>query len=212
MLTFRKQSNKPILVHLLRKTGCILFLLLFARTLPGQSASLFDIEVAHVKVGNLITEKVKRDSLTFYVFKSEVDAWLIVKVRVSHLITCIYKGDKLLQADIRSVINKENYNSHVEWKKDHYEYDCSTYKYHKAGSTTDNIDFSVVRMYFDEPLQSGTIFAENYALFAPLQRLGHSAYRLDVEKNRNTFHFLDGVLQKVEMETPLFNYTIRKKK
>ncbi|HEV7230991.1 MAG TPA: DUF6134 family protein [Bacteroidia bacterium] len=188
-----------------------LLLLTWNARIQAQTSRLFDIEIAKIKVGNLIVEKVAKDSLSIYIFKSEVDAWLLVRIRVSHLITCVYRNDKLLKANIHSVINNKTYVSTVEWKKDHYDYDCSTYKYHKAGSTTENIDFSVVKMYFAEPLGKKQIFAENYGLFAPLQYLPHSEYRIDVEKNRNTFQYLNGTLQKVEMETPLFNYTIRRK-
>jgi hypothetical protein len=177
----------------------------------SQSMHVFQIEVAHIKVGELITEKVVKDSLTFYIFRSEVDAWMLIRVRVSHLITCVYKKDKLVLAEINSVINNQKYHSKVEWKSDHYEYDCSTYKYHKTGSLNENIDFSVVRMYFEEPLGKKQIFAENYGIFAPLLVLPGNNYRLEVEKNRNSFYYSGGILSKVEMDTPLFNYIIRRK-
>jgi hypothetical protein len=110
----------------------LLFLLLLTWSVPSnaQNSKLFDIEIAKIKVGNLIVEKVQKDSLSIYIFKSEVDAWLLVHIRVSHLITCVYKNDKLLKANIHSIINNKTYLSSIEWKKDHYDYDCSTYKYY----------------------------------------------------------------------------------
>ncbi len=192
---------------------CISFYLLVSTGgMRAQARSLFDIEVARVKVGNLVTEKIQKDSLTFYIFTSEVDAWLIVRVRVSHLIVCVYKKDKLIRADIHSVINKEKYVSHVEWKQDHYEYDCATYKYHKSGTLFEDIHFSVVKMYFEEPLEQQKIFTENYGVFSQLQRLKPSTYRLEVEKNKNTFYYNSSGLQRVDMETPLLHYSIRRKK
>ena len=195
-----------------KKAGISLILCLLLLTLKAQSPCYFDIEVARVKVGNLVTERLQKDSLTFYIFTSEVDAWLFVRVKVSHLITCVYKKDKLIRADIHSVINKEKYVSHVEWKKDHYDYDCSTYKYHKSGTVYEDIDFSVVKMYFEEPLGKQKIFAENYGVFSQLMVLKPFTYRLDVEKNKNTFYYNMGNLQRVDMDTPLLHYTIKRKK
>jgi hypothetical protein len=193
-------------------TGLFFCILLLPIRLKAQPPSYFDIEVAHVKVGNLVTERIQKDSLTFYIFTSEVDAWLFVRIKVSHLITCVYKKDKLIRADIHSIINKEKYISHVEWKQDHYEYDCSTYKYHKSGTLKENIDFSVVKMYFEEPVGKQKMFAENYGIFARMLLLKPSVYRLEVEKNKNTFYYTQSVLQRVDMDTPLLHYTIKRKK
>jgi hypothetical protein len=198
-------------MSLFRNRICLIVFLLLSLSSFAQDKSMFDIEVAKIKVGTLCTEKVKKDSTTFYIFRSEVDAGFIVRVHVSHLITCVYVNKKLIRADIHSVINKEKYVSSVVWNKDHYDYDCSTYKYHKVGILTDDIDFSVVKMYFEEPSVSTTIFAENYGLVCPLGRLKPSVYHLLVEKNSNTFHYANGIMQQVEMDTPLFNYVIKRK-
>jgi hypothetical protein len=192
------------------RTWLCLVLFLFSSVLLRAERRVFDIDVANIKVGNMVVEKVTKDSLTIYIFRSEVDAWLLVRVHVSHLITCVYKNDKLIKADIRSVINKETYISSVLWNKDHYDYDCSTYKYHKAGTLAENLDFSVVKMYFEEPTGKQKIFAENYGLICPIRTIHPSTYCLDVDKNRNTFHYANGCVQQVEMETPLFNYVIRR--
>ncbi len=193
------------------RTGLILLCFLFSAAFLQAETRVFDIDIANVKVGNMVVEKVVKDSLTIYIFRSEVDAWMLVRVHISHLITCIYKGEKLVKADIHSVINKEIYNSTVMWNKDHYDFDCSTYKYHKAGILAESLDFSVVKMYFEEPTGKEKIFAENYGLICPIRILKPSTYCLEVEKNKNTFHYSHGSVDHVDMETPLFNYVIRRK-
>jgi hypothetical protein len=67
-------------------------------------------------------------------------------------------------------------------------------------------------MYFEEPRNAAKLYTENYGLFSRLEKPFAGAYQITVEKNRNTFYYVQGRLEKVEMETPLFNYTIRRKK
>jgi hypothetical protein len=199
------------MTNFLRIQVCLIFIFFLSCRSFAQQTTLFDIEVAKIKVGSLVTEKVVKDSMTIYIFRSEVDAGFIMRVKVSHTISCVYIKNKLVRADIHSVINQDKYVSSVAWNKDHYDYDCSTYKYHKTGVLTRDIDFSVVKMYFEEPLVTGAIFAENYGVLCPLLCSKPSTYHLDVDKNSNTFHYANGLIQRVEMETPLFNYVIRRK-
>jgi hypothetical protein len=197
-----------------RATGYVWILLLVLLSIPAraQHPAIFDIEIAKVKVGNLVIEEVKKDSLRIYILKSEVDGWLLTKIRVSHLMTCVYKNNKLIRAEINSTINGKKYASYTVWENDHYKFDCNTHKYHNAGTTRENIDFSVVKMYFEEPRNAAKLYAENYGLFSMLEKPVAGAYQITVEKNRNTFYYVQGKLEKVEMETPLFSYTIRRKK
>jgi len=177
----------------------------------GQERTMFDIEIAKIKVGSLCTEKIVRDSMTIYIFRSEVDAGFIKRVKVSHTISCVYIHKKLIRANINSVINGEKYISSVNWNTDHYDYDCSTYKYHRSGKIIGDIDFSVVKMYFEEPSGNHMVLAENYGLLCSLNCTKPFTYHLDVDKNSNTFHYANGLMQQVEMDTPLFNYVIKRK-
>ena len=170
----------------------------------------YSIEVAGIKIGNLYTSKVIKGDLTFYYFESKVSIWLFMRITVTHEMVCVYNKNVLQTVDIHSFVNNEKYHSKIEWQNDHYNVDVKTYKYNNDSPIKDAIHFSVVKLFFEEPLEQKTILADNYGIMAPVTLLKPNVYQVQVIDKKNKYTYSNGALIKAEMESAIKNFVIRK--
>lgn len=178
----------------------------------GNEKGKYSIEVAGINIGNLYTSKVSKGDLTFYYFESKVSVWLFMQITVTHEMACVYNKNVLQTIDIHSFVNNEKYYSRIEWQNDHYNVDIKTYKYTNDKPLKDEIHFSVVKLFFEEPSEQKTILADNYGVMAPVTVLKPNVYQVKVLDKKNKYTYKDGALVKAEMEGVIKNFIIRKVK
>lgn len=188
---------------------CILSLTCLA---DGTETGKYKIEVAGINIGDLYTSKVVKGDLTFYYFTSKVSIWLFMQITVTHEMVCVYNKNVLQTADIHSFVNNENYNSRIEWQHDHYKVNVNTYKYSNDKPLKDAVHFSVVKLFFEEPLEQKAVLAENYGVMAPVTLLKPNVYQVQVIDKKNKYTFSNGALVKAEMQGVIKNFVIRRVK
>lgn len=186
---------------------CLISLACFA---DGTEKGKYTIEVAGINIGTLYTSKVTKGDLTFYYFESNVSVWLFMQITVTHEMACVYNKNLLQTVDIHSFVNNEKYYSRIEWQNDHYKVDVKTYKYTNDKPLKDEIHFSVVKLFFEEPSEQKAVLADNYGVMAPVTVLKPNVYQVQVLDKKNKYTYKDGALVKAEMEGVIKNFVIRK--
>ncbi len=72
--------------------------------------------------------------------------------------------------------------------------------------------WTTARMYFEEPVDQTTIFVESVLRECALSRQAPGVYVLDLPGNKsNTYHYVKGALQEVEVVRPMLNLVFRRR-
>ncbi len=73
------------------------------------------------------------------------------------------------------------------------------------------IPWTTSRMYFEEPVGQTSIFVESVLRECAMRRVGNGRYRLELPGNKsNTYRYVQGVLQEVEVDRPLMRLVFRR--
>lgn len=185
--------------------------LLIFLTLSGYATDevrRFDIELAGIKIGELTATRRKIDTLTHYYLESKVSFWLLLRVHVHHIQTAVYHEEKLLYSTVKTRSNRGEFSSSVIWNKKHYAVNASMYKYEHSGKINEDIDFNLLRFFFDEPKNVNLVLADGFGLMVPVSFLKDAYYEVEVHGERNKYFFTGGKLQRASMDGTIKNYEI----
>lgn len=191
---------------------CTASLVLFGGFSPvSKQVNVFEIKKAGIQVGTLYATLSQEGSYTIYVLSSSSSFWMGTRVFVKHYLKCVYDKNKLVRADMETNSSKGKYVSWISWKGDHYEYDVKSYKHNKSGKFPSPIDFSLVKMYFQEPpLSKRNALAENHAEMVKVACAGNHVFNAYVNEKPNVYYYNGGKLKKADLTSSSFEYTIER--
>lgn len=165
-----------------------------------------------MKVGALTALKVREGSISYYTLTSSSSAWIGTRVWMTHKLKCVYDQNKLIRADVETRSSKGNYSSWVAWKNDHYEYDVRSFSFHRTGRLNSPVDFSIAKLYFEEPIGRKLIFAENHAEIVKLVQQGGHCFQVWTNQQKpSVFYYQNGKPVKIDMVSSNFSYTLELK-
>lgn len=175
-----------------------------------QEKRQFEIKVAGIKIGDLEAQQVKENLDTNYSLKSNVSFWFFGKLFVDFLINAKYGEDRLLNsiADLKS--NRGEFLSTIIWKKNFYEVDANTYKFENTDPVKQSIDLSVSKLYFKKPKHNQLLISETYGLVSLVKEVEPNVFEIEIDGNRNQFHYKGDELDKVIIQNPIKNYVIQR--
>ncbi|MCH7396851.1 hypothetical protein MM236_02585 [Belliella sp. DSM 107340] len=196
----------------MKKTKLILIVLLFvtSRLVIAQEKIKFDVTVAGFSIGEMEAIKTVKGEETYYDISSEVGFWFFGKVNVEYSINSHFKGTQLIDAKAKTKSNKGDFASDIQWIKDKYVIEATSYKYEKDTVVNHPLHYSSAMLYFEEPTNHKLFMAENYGLPSTIvKKKDH--YEVNVNGNRNKFYYVNGKFDKAIMESPIKNYVIKRK-
>ncbi|MBN3582090.1 hypothetical protein JYB64_06805 [Algoriphagus aestuarii] len=205
---------KNILKNIL-PTLYIFFLFQVIAAIPANSQTKktkhqYDIVVAGFKIGGMTAEKSENGVQTNFEINSLVEFWFFGKVHVEFLQKADYKNNQLVNAYTHSNSNRGEFETFVEWEKDHYKVDANTYKFENKEPIRQKVYSSPARLYFEEPSDGDILISENFGMLTKVTQEDPGVYSIEVNGNTNTFYYEKGELQKVVLENSIKNYVIRK--
>lgn len=175
-----------------------------------KTVQKYDIVVAGFRIGGMVAEKTETTNQTKFEINSLVEFWFFGKVHVEFLQTASYLDDQLIEAYTHSISNRGDFETFVKWSVDHYDVKANTYKYENKKPISKKVYSSPAKFYFEEPKEGDVLISENFGLLTTVKEDKPGIYSIDVNGNRNTFYYEEGILQKVVLENSLKNYVIRR--
>lgn len=186
------------------------FFILLSTKVFGQDEVKYDISVAGISIGEMTAVKKKTGQKTFYDVKSEVSFWFFGRINVNYTVKTEFLDAQLILADSQSKTNRGDFQTLVQWDKDHYKVDSKNYKYDNNKPIRKPLYCSSSVFFFEEPTDVREFMAEGYGLVSPIKKI-KDYYEVDVNGNKNKYYYVNGLLDKVVMYSPIKNYVVKRK-
>ncbi len=188
-----------ILVMNLKRTILFLVVVTSINFVYAQSQS-FDIFLFGKTIGTMTIEKSNSISgVSTYKLRSKSEATVLFTKKKNELeFDVTYKDGFLLSSYSKNTVNDEveNYAS-ASW--DGAKYVCQNEQ--KKFTVGEKAPYSVVMLYFKEPVGVTRIFSERIGDFAELKNVSPGVYEFKMPNgDKNIYHFENGKIKEVEMK------------
>jgi hypothetical protein len=188
-----------------------LLLCIISLKTQAQERHAYEITLAGFTIGEMEATKLYKQDTAVYLLKSEVSFWLFGRINVDYLTEVKYHNGQFVRSTVSSSTNRGNFLSRIWLQDEVYEVRANSYRYELDTQVHEEIDYSAVRLFFEEPKDISKMMAENYGQFCMVTSLGEGMYDTLVEGNKNRYHYKDGKMQKAVMQSPIKNYVIKRK-
>jgi hypothetical protein len=192
----------------------LFFALFVLGNLPAtvaQDLHLYDITVAGFTIGEMEARKVDSEDTTTFRLTSKVSFWLFGQINVDYLTEVVYVGEQLVSSSVTSSTNRGDFSSRVWLEEGMYQVDANSYNYEHQGRILEDITYSAVRLFFEEPVETDRMLAENYGVFGKVFQLKEGNYESLTNGNKNRYEYQEGRLQRAVMQSPIKNYVIKRR-
>lgn len=188
----------------------LVFVFLTTQAAAQTETHRYVIEMAGAKIGTMTATKQVQGEITNYTTVSDVLVNLLIyKVKIYYKTTCQYRGDKLLSGVVEARTNHGNYASSTVWNGDHYDIKADQYKHKRQATQTANIDYSVVNLYFSEPVSRNRVFAEYFGDYFILTKTPKGTYRARLDDREDEYVYEGGRLTRIVKKNAIKNFIIR---
>lgn len=171
----------------------------------------YTIEIAGFSIGDMTVAQITSPNAVVYDQISDVEFWFFGKIRISYKTNSRFDPATrhLIRSDIDATTNRGNYQSDVVWQKDHYDINVKQYKYERKAIETQPIDFTAMRLYFEEPVGRTRVFAEYFGNYATIEKTKKGSYRVRIDDREDEYFYDKGKLVKIVKKNPIKNFVIR---
>ena len=198
-------------MEVLRKYVSVAFFVLFFIPLQAQERHEYEITIAGFSIGGMTATKTMDGDTTTYLLTSNVSLWLFGQISIDYVTDVKYVGDRFIRSSVTSRTNRGNFLSRIWLEGTVYKVDAKSYKYELETVIRESIDYSAVRLFFEEPRERRRMIAENYGVFGTIKALGGSEYETIANENKNKYTYINGKLERAVMHSPIKNYVIKRK-
>lgn len=153
------------------------------------------------EIGEISAEKFLKEGVTNYVLQTDVSTKKLISIEAKYILKTKYKDKRLVYSFMRNYTNgKEQSYAELLWNGKYYQI-SQTHKEgdHEKLEGIDEINYSVARLYFDEPLEHDSVFSEKFANFFPLTQVDDHSFELKLPDGRNIYHYENGICVKAEI-------------
>ncbi|MRS59733.1 hypothetical protein GJJ30_00400 [Larkinella terrae] len=171
----------------------------------------YNIEVAGFRMGTMTVAQITSPNSVVYDQVSDVEFWFFGKVKIYYKTVSRFDptNRQLLQSNIDAVSNHGNYQSAIVWQKDHYDINVRQYKYERKATEWQPIEFTAMRLYYEEPVGRTRVFAEYFGNYATIERTKKGSYRVRIDDREDEYFYEKGKLIKVVKKNSIKNFVIR---
>lgn len=173
-----------------------------------ERALVYDIMRKDDKIGTVLAVKVTNGTQEAIRIETHMNVQFVVSVKVDLVVGNSFRDDVLLEAFMRKDVNGTvKINNSIFRKGNFYnmiDKDRDTTFLHQTLSE------SVSTLYFEEPVNTTTIFSETFLKLLPLKKTESSTYQLSLpDGNTNYYRYEKGVCTEVIIETQLSTVHLR---
>lgn len=177
----------------------------------AQEIHQYDITVAGFTIGEMEAKKWDARDTTYFQLTSKVSFWLFGQINVDYLTEVNYVGERLISSRVESTTNRGDFLSRVWLDGDVYNVDAKSYKYELRDQISEEVTYSAVRLFFEEPIETDRMLAENYGVFGEVTKVEKGGYESLANGNKNRYEYKEGKLQRAVMQNPIKNYVIKRR-
>ncbi|HSJ68648.1 MAG TPA: DUF6134 family protein [Anditalea sp.] len=188
--------------------GFLLYFLCLCN-LYAQDTLRFSISVAGITIGEMKAVKTKAGEKERYQLESKVDFWFFGKIKALVRTDAYYNEKQFLQSTMNTHTNKGEFLTTINWKGDRYHIDAESYKYEYEGEEKGAMEYSGIKLFFQEPRGISKLMNEHYGKIA-LVNNAQEYYQVKVEGNTNKYYYENGQLVRAIMEHPVKNYVVKR--
>lgn len=178
----------------------------------NETTRYYDITVAGFTIGEVKATRFIDGDRTEYEVNSLVSLWFFGTLKIEFTINSIYENGQFISSRTVSKSNRGEFISVLNWDGEKYIVDANSYKFSNQDTLLNPIYFSTVLMFFEEPKGSEEFLSENYGLTSPMNRTDNEVIEVQIDGNRNKYFFENGELVKANMQSPIKNYVLKKRK
>jgi len=189
--------------------GLILYFLNMC-CLYAQDTLRFSISVAGITIGEMKAVKTSAGEKDRYQLESKVDFWFFGKIKALVTTDAYYNDKQFLQSTMNTHTNKGEFLTVINWKGDRYHIDAESYKYEHKGTVRGAMEYSGIKLFFQEPKGINTLLNEHYGTVGQVNKNNAKYYEVKVEGNTNQYYYENGNLVRAVIEHPIKNYVIKR--
>lgn len=155
------------------------------------------------EVGTMQLAVKKNGEEMFMRLTSNVSMRFIVSINVQSEEEATFKNGVLVYSKAcRKVNGKQKVNNETRAAGDIYKTVCDN----KTGCIRQKqIGYNFLMLYMHEPVNTHTVYSDNFQQFLAIQKTGEHAYKIELpDGNYNTYFFKDGLCNKVEIHHSLY--------
>lgn len=185
-----------------------LAILCFGFTEPVETETVqYEIFYRSHSIGMFSAQRTVSGSSERFDLRTSVTARVITKINYEFELSSDYRNNHLVDSDLKSTLNgKIRTKAALELKDSGYRNDQNE----TVLNSKDRIDYSSVRLYFDEPVNQHRIFAEKYQEYLKVEHLGNHKYAVVLPNgDRNYYTYVDGRITDVFMDQKLVNIKMK---
>ncbi len=207
-----KESLIEISENLKRLIFYFIFIIPFS--VIGQETTIskkYAIEMAGIKVGEMhaIKHIIGKDVVKYHV-KSDIKVNLLVyTLKIKYDVTSQFEKKHLVFSEAKVNSNKGNFLTTTILKNGKYEVKSKQEKKEFEKVITSDITWSSSRLFFDEPGDNQSFYAEYYAIFNKVKKNKDSTFTCQIENNIDKYVYENKKLIKVIKKNPIKNIELR---
>ena len=173
-----------------------------------KETASFEIVVLGLKIGSLTAQKTAAADSLLYSVDSRVKFWFFGDVDLKFLTRSHFKGGKILKTYSESKTNRGFFDSKVNWTGAQYQVDSKSYKYANRAPLKGPLLWCSSKLFFQEPSGNELFLSEVYGVSAQIKKISAGVYEIEVEGNTNQYHYKNGKLEKIVVESPIKDYKV----
>lgn len=189
----------------------VLILLGSPMVLHAQEKHEYDISILGFNIGEMVATKETKADTTYFLLRSEVSFWFFGRINLDYTTKVKYHQGQFIESSVISKTNRGEFLSRIWLEDGVYEVRANSYKYEFNDQVREKIDYSAVRLFYEEPKGKERMMTENHGQFATITSKGNGVYDTYVEGNENSYQYQNGKLQRASMHSPIKNYVIERK-
>ena len=171
----------------------------------------YAIEVAGLRVGTMTaTRQPQAGAGVVYTLVSDVRVnFLLYHLVIYYQVVNRFRAGQLLLSTVTAHTNRGDFASRTEWRGDHYDIVADQYKHHYRATEPRPITYAVTNLFFGEPTNQPTAFAEYFGDYFTLSRVAPNTYQARRAGREDEYHYANGQLVTIIKKNPLKNFVIR---
>ncbi|MRH99447.1 hypothetical protein GH721_02780 [Kriegella sp. EG-1] len=167
----------------------------------------YDIIIKEKIVGTLKATKYSKDDKVIYQSTTTIKTRFITEIAVNYNYDVIFEKNIMKKSQVViEVNNKTHANTQTKWTNNNYEI---TKNDKLENVIQDEITYSTILLYFNEPLEIDQCFSEQDGSFNKLLPLGNHSYKkINSKRKENIYNYNNGRLERASIDGGLVDFEI----